>query len=71
MHIDTITRASPTISTSSIVGEWVIACVVIVTDIILWQGHHDRVMQLNLLYLFTLFMWHMPDDAIEGVAEQN
>ena len=51
MHIDTITRASPTISTSSIVGEWVIACVVIVTDIILWQGHHDRVIQLNLLYL--------------------
>ena len=54
MHIDTITRASPTISTSSIVGEWVIACVVIVTDIILWQGHHDRVMQLNLLYLCNI-----------------
>ena len=65
MHIDTITRASPTISTSSIVGERVIACVVIVTDIILWQGHHDRVMKLNL------FMWHMPDDATKGVAEQH
>ena len=48
-----------------------IACVVIVTDIILWQGHHDKVMQFNLLYLFTSFMWHMQDDANEGVAEQN
>ena len=34
-----------------------------VTDTISWRDHHDRVMQLN-----CLFLWHMLGDTTEGVA---
>ena len=37
-----------------------------VTDYYLMAvSHHDRVHAIKL----TLFLWHMPDDATEGVAE--
>ena len=38
-----------------------------VTDSISWQGHHDRVVQLNWL----LILWDMPDDTTEDVAEHS
>ena len=38
-----------------------------VTDTILWQGHHDKSHAIEL----TSFLWHMPDDATEGVAEHS
>ena len=38
-----------------------------VTDTISWRGHRDKSHAIEL----TLFLWHMPDDATEGVVEHS
>ena len=43
-----ITKSASSISACGLAGKMILFMfVVVVIDTILWQGHHDRVMQLN------------------------